>query len=574
MARIRLLVFFIMLSFPVHVITGEGKIPKGYFRHPLDGRLALSGSFGEIRTGHFHSGIDFRTGGVEGRKVFSAAAGDIVRIRVSPVGFGKAVYIEHENGFSTVYAHLRDFIPSIREFVINEQYRRKSFEVDLYPEPGRFEVKKGDLIGWSGNSGTSSGPHLHFEIRLTDGQIPLNPINFGIHVKDEIAPVIQSLMIYPEDEFSSVNNSPHQQRFSVTQHRTHYSLKLNHPVVISGRASFGVRVYDLHNNNNIRNGVNSIQVFADDRLLFYYHVDKFSFANTRFVNAVIDYGELVRNKRRYIRTRRLESNPLDIYPASVNNGIIDFSTLNKSVIRIVVGDSHANQASLVFTVTGKPASSISLHDRDKTGKTLFKHRTANHLETDDLKITLPKGSLYEDFWFKVTSTPGDANSLTNVHSIGCIYVPVHNAYRLGISASQIPDRLLPKTLIVLHDDKEWVPAGGIEENGWIIAHVRNFGEFTLMADTIPPVIKPLNVYDMMRVKMADTLRFEINDELSGINSYEGTLNGNWILMEYDPKNRLLFYVVDQVSVSGENLLRLRVDDDRGNVSTFHATILR
>ncbi|HSW67088.1 MAG TPA: M23 family metallopeptidase, partial [Bacteroidales bacterium] len=519
------LILWFIFFVPVQTNNNHNVLTRGYFRPPLDGRLALSGSFGEIRTGHFHSGLDFRTGGVEGRKIFASAAGNIVRVRVSPVGFGKALYIEHENGFTTVYAHLRDFIPEIRQYVINEQYRRKSFEVDLYPETGLFRVMKGDLIGWSGNSGSSGGPHLHFEIRQTDGQIPLNPINFGIPVKDEVAPVFQSLMIYPEDDFSSINNIPQPQRFTVAQQGKHYSLSLKHPIVVSGKVSFGVRAYDLHNNNNLRNGINTVKVFADDRLLFHYHIEKFSFANARFVNAVIDYEELVRNNRRYIRTRKLESNPLNIYPTTENNGIIDFSTLGTSTIRIVVGDSHANQSLLTFAVAGKPASEAPLHVRDIAGKRWFNHKKANRFEKDGLKIALPEGSLYEDLWFQTTSTPGETKSLSKVYQIGNRFVPVHRPYRLSISASGIAERLLSKTLIARRTDQGWEAEGGVAENGWIVANVREFGEFTLMTDTIPPIIKPLNLQNRMRVELADTLRFSINDEFSGIGNYEGTLNG-------------------------------------------------
>jgi len=271
--------------------------PVGYFRSPIDFTPSLSGTFAEIRSGHFHSGIDYRTQGVEGKPLYAAADGFVSRIRISPVGFGKAIYIEHPNGFTTVYAHVRNFAPLIQQYIIKEQYRRESFDVDLYPEPRSMPVKKGEIIAWSGNSGSSSGPHLHFEIRHTHNQNPINPKLFGFNILDDIPPVMQALKIYPANPYTTINGQAQSAVFDLDGGSGRFRLIQNQMINIAGDVAFGIQAFDKQNHSNFRNGIVVLNVFIDEEHVFSYRNDEFAFAETRYVNAVIDYDEFVRNRR-------------------------------------------------------------------------------------------------------------------------------------------------------------------------------------------------------------------------------------------------------------------------------------
>lgn len=565
--------FLLLFIFPLQ-IKAQKEYPASYFRSPIDYTPSLSGTFAEIRSGHFHSGIDYRTQGVEGKPIYASADGYISRIRISSGGFGKALYVNHPNGFTTVYAHLRNFKPDLQKYVIAEQYKRESFEVDLYPDHDQFAIKKGEVIGWSGNSGSSGGPHLHFEIRKTSNQNPINPKLFGLKIHDDVAPVIQNLKIYPADEFAAINGKPRSLVLSVTTVNGIYQVNENKPISIAGKVAFGIQAFDRHNHSELRNGIASMQVFIDNEPVFTYRVDEFDFNDTRYVNAVIDYEELILNKRRFIQTRVLPNNPLKIYNTK-NKGVFSFSGNQTYEVRIEAGDIAGNKSSLKFKIIAAPASGTPLYQPDNSGKTRFYYSQANDFKTDDFSIELPANALYENIWFSYKEQEATAETVAKLFHVHDIYTPVHRNFTISIRTHIDKPELQKKAVVVRTDEKsDWVSEGGSYNNGYITASARTFGVFSVMLDTIAPKIVPVNIGKGKNISQQKDIRIKISDELSGIKSYRGTMNGKWVLMDYDAKNQLLVYEIDTRTVSGSNQFRLEVEDHAGNRKVYEANVTR
>jgi len=272
--------FFITGCLLLSTITSVAQqtVPDGYFRSPVDFQILLSGSFAEVRSNHFHSGIDIRTGGQTGKPVYAVADGYVSRIYVSPYGFGKALYINHPSGHTSVYGHLDRFNKTIGAYARKQQYANESFFLDKYVSEGTLVVKKGDIIGYSGNSGSSGGPHLHFEIRDLDTQEPLEPVDFGIRITDNIDPQIRGIKVYPLGPGSMVNNTTEAVAIKASGENGSYRLSSGDTLLVSGNIFFGIEAYDYHNNSSIRCGVKSIELFVDGKQIFGQRIDRFSFS--------------------------------------------------------------------------------------------------------------------------------------------------------------------------------------------------------------------------------------------------------------------------------------------------------
>ena len=555
------------------ILTAQTQYPTGYFRSPIDFTPSLSGTFAEVRSSHFHSGIDYRTQGVEGKPLYAAAEGFVSRIRISPTGFGKAIYIEHPNGFTTVYAHVRNFIPRIQQYVVNEQYRRESFDVDLYPEPNTIKVEKGEIIAFGGNSGTSSGPHLHFEIRHTRNQNPVNPLLFGLNIHDDIPPVIQAVKVYPIGNYSTVNGQHNPVIFEATGNHGRYKLVNEKSIHVSGDFAIGIQAYDTHNHSNLRNGFKNLSIFIDNELSFQYRINEFSFSETRYVNAVIDYEEFMRSKRRFIQTRVLPNNPLNIYPVVSQGGVFSFAGQGNHKVKIEVKDASGNTAILQFKIaTEQPTDFYATESRDDK-RSHFRFDQVNRYQTELFVLEIPALALYEDLLFEFGMEESALETVAPLFHVHNIYTPLHRSLTIAIKPEIKNADHLGKALVVRMDDKgEWVPEGGEYIDGYIKASARAFGTFSLMLDTIPPVILPVNIANNKTLGNQNGIRMKISDALSGIKSYRGTMNGSWILMDYDPKNELLIYEIDARMQKGANLFRLEVEDMVGNRSVYEATL--
>ena len=553
-------------------VSGQQIYPKDYFAAPVNIPISLSGSFAELRANHFHSGIDIKTGGEEGLPVFASAGGYISRIKVSPVGYGKAVYIDHPNGYTSVYAHLQKFNPEIERWVKSEQYRLRKSEADFFPPKDALLVEKGDTLAFSGNSGSSEGPHLHFEIRETVTEKPVDPLLFGFPVNDFVRPVIEGLRILPEENNTTIfgNSSPYLP--DLAGWGPVYRLKNNETIEIAGKFSLGLLVYDYQNDKVHKNGISVYEVYIDSVPVFRWEARTFPFTETRCVNSLIDYAVYKTEGKRYMRTRVDPNNRLSLYRTAVSQGIFLVKPDSISSFKVVVKDSYENESILRFTIKGlHPAAEATTPPATPLS---FSYMKLNTFEEDGIRIRVPGSSLYNDFEFSFSSSGKISTTLSPVYSVHNPLTPLHDYIEIEITID--PDCGIPvEKLLLAHLQKGRRPvsAGGKYANGRLKASVREFGDYALMADTTAPEIKPETPGTSIRVSNCNRMKFTIQDDLSGIGSYVAVLNNQWIVLEYDAKNNLLTCFFDNMLTNGENTLQLTVEDHCGNKAVYSALLI-
>jgi len=558
------LTIFSITLLTVATSTGQS-LPD--FNPPLKIPLSMSANFGELRPDHFHSGIDLKTEGVTGKEVVAADSGFVYLILVSPVGFGKAIFLRHPSGYSTVYGHLDAYAPEIEEYVKAQQYRSKSFPVTIYPPDERFRVKRGQLIGYSGNTGGSSGPHLHFEVRKSNSERPVNPEMFNFQVTDNIKPSIIRLVVYPLDENTTINGQHTKTIFSVYGSDGRY--RTGQEIRISGKAGFGITSYDYMNNSGNRFGVNSIELDIDSLPVFIYSINEFGFDESRYINAHIDYEEAIRNNLDIEKTFVLPNDRLTCYKKLVNRGIFDFADTLPHKVSITVKDGKENSSSLSFTV--KPGFSTVIQkitDKDQQDVPMLYDRE-NVFSTDKIKLSIPSGALYDTLRFRYFATPRKSYLFSAVHHIHDIYTPLQKPATLSIKPDSLPVKS-SKLLLVKVDEKGLISsAGGSYSNGFVTGTVLTFGNYAVGIDTIAPVINGNGLASSPDYTGRSELRVKIRDDFSGIKSYSVTIDGSWALFEYDAKNDVLIYRFDSKKITRgtKHTLVITVSDKCDNVSS-------
>ncbi len=562
---------FSLLILQFLVLQSYGQADMGY-RPPLDIPMYLSSNFGEIRIDHFHSGIDIKTQGVTGHRVYAIDRGYVSRIKVQANGYGNSIYVAHPDGHTSQYGHLDRYREDIAAFVKRMQYKLQSHQVDLYLDKDAFPLEKGDLLAYSGNTGGSTGPHLHFEIRTTADQHPTNVLNYGFDIEDRIAPRFLSIFLYPMDHLSSVNGKP--ERFSTRVVMDHGIYTIPYGTSISGSGTLGisVQVFDYLDGASNRCGIHTLEMYVNDTLSYSHVMDEFSFSETRYINAHVDYEELIRSSVKAHRLHRLPNDRLSIYSHEAENGALQIREGGKYAIRVIATDVAGNLATLEFTLRGEEAvaDSASLNPGNAIH---MKYNQVNRFEQGPVRMVLPRYALYQDMDFSFDVSDPVAGSLTPIYRIGSREVPVHVPYTLSIRSPDMKPSLYSKLLLItLNEDGEMESAGGAYQQGAVVGELSNFGDFAVGLDTLAPEIIPLEGKrtDFTGRQM---LRFTIRDELSGIDTYEGYIDDQWALFEYDPKNDLLLYRFDRerLTQDADHELELYVSDEKGNVNLYQTT---
>ena len=371
-------------------LLSQELLPKNYFRNPLDIPITLAGTFGEIRTDHYHTGIDIRTEEREGLPVHAVANGYISRIVVSPYGYGNALYITHPNGYVSLYGHLSRFNSAIASFVKNRQYAEEKYRQDIALKPGQFNVKQGDTIAFSGSTGAAEGPHLHFEIRNAENDDPINPLLAGYSVVDTLPPIIKGIALYPLNDSSSINGKHQPLYIKAEKINNRYKLVSGNEISAYGTIGVGISCYDVAQGTDNRNGPYIKILKEDNDTIYYSRMNVLSFATMRFINGHIDYAAM-HNRIDTIEYSFLQDNDkLNIYKRLVNKGRIKFKTNKKHELEYIISDFNGNTSTLAFNVQGNEKIPAIYHDTARYIATVNWEKAFNY-SGNGMKIQIPAG---------------------------------------------------------------------------------------------------------------------------------------------------------------------------------------
>jgi hypothetical protein len=575
-------IFFGMFSFTekhqataVECMVEPENYPKDFFQSPIDQEIRVSGTFGELRPDHFHAGLDIKSNsGRIGQAVYAAAAGYIDRIKVQASGYGNALYIKHPNGYTTLYGHLDRFAPEITEYVRGIQYKHHRFEVDLHPPNGMFKINKGQEIAKMGNSGGSSGPHLHFEIRKNATHKVINPLLFGIPVNDNVAPEIRDMKVYFLDEHRGVLDS---RPFPVGR-RKDGTFALDGDTVRIGawRVGFSLKAYDGTTGYHNDNGIYELEMYANDNLIYDWKMDDMEFDESRFVNAHIDYETKERFGAWFHRCFVLPGDHLSNYTKTESMGSISLYADKPVKIGLRAMDANGNESTLVFWALRDAGHMEAFQETPYQYE--LPYDSDSQIDLEDFSMVMPKGALYENLHFQYYTTEGDfKGACSPVFHLQDSKTPVQRYFTIRIKAANIPPELRTKAVIAKCGQGRPENCGVDWHGDFISTKVREFGDYCVMIDTQPPVIIPVVFDKDMRRKNSISFKIADNFSIGGLADgmyYSGSIDDNWVLFEYDKKRSRLTYTFDDHVGPGSHVLKLTVKDDRDNASVFERKFLR
>ncbi|TDE03164.1 M23 family metallopeptidase [Flavobacterium hiemivividum] len=561
----RFVICFLLFSASV---LAQTTFPKDYFSPPLDIPMQLSGNFGELRSNHFHAGLDYRTLQREGLNVRAAGDGYVSRIKISPFGNGKAIYITHPNGYTSVYCHLQRATDAIESFIFKTHYKEKSYEIEMFLKPGELVVKKGQIIALSGNTGSSGGPHLHFEFRDSKTEKVINPFLFGFDkdFKDTKKPTVSAVYVYPVDSKSSVNRSKRPLLLNLSLQKD--GSYLANKVVANGKIGFGVSAVDYNNMSANRTGIYKLQTFLNGKPNFGFQMDTFSFDEMRYINALVDYARFKTTSQKVQKLFMVNPYKLSLIKTDDTNGVITVVPNLTSVYRIEVSDFTGNTTTISIPISYDPSAPI-VEKEAVVSNYFIKVNKDNSFAKNNMSVFFPAGTFYEDFDMNFDAK-GDALYLHD----GTI--AVHSNFTITIEDGKYTDSQKEKVFIADIDKSGKLGYNTTyNKDNVFTAKVRSLGTYKLAMDTTAPTISIGNSIEGKWIISQKTIQLSINDSGSGIKSYNGYLNGNWILFEYDNKTRKITHdFKDGVVAEGANDLKVVVTDNVGNSTIFETSFFR
>ena len=529
-------------------------------RKPMDIPVLLSGNFGELRSNHFHSGIDFKTQGVEGKPIHSVQDGYVSRISVSPWGYGNGLYITHPDGTTTVYGHLQKFSQKITAYLKEKQYEQESFNVNLSLAPDELPVKEGELVALSGNTGSSGGPHLHFEVRDTETEEPMDPIEYYKDlIKDTQAPKIQGIMVYSMPGKGVVNGSRRKLELKPVTAKNGKQT-LTGKIEAWGEIGLAVKGYDYMDNTSNIYGIKDITLTADSQVIFHSNLDRFAFDETRYLNSFTDFEEWKEHRSFYIKSFVDPGNRLR-FIESLNRGILTINEPRTYHLTYKLADAFGNTTQLSIRIEGKEQP---IPEIDTENAELFHWWSENRLAAKAIRLTIPKGNLYDDLYFRY-SVKEDSAALGATHILHNKPVAFHKSAKLSLrlQTDTLDNKQQYGIVRLQNGRRSWT--GGVYRNGWVDADIKEMGSYTLGQDLVPPTITPLNPATWVS-QQAITLR--LSDNLSGVQTYRGEIDGQYVLFEMNSKSVITYHFDKERLARGKHTLKLVVTDACGNQSTY------
>jgi hypothetical protein len=537
--------------------------------NPLDGKLLLSANYGELRPGHFHSGIDLKVGGISGAKVYAVDDAYVFRLSVSPYGYGNCVYLKHSDGTITVYGHLHKFNNVLANFVKTEQYRRNSFAIDtVFTEPV-FKVKRKEVIGFAGNSGNSFGPHLHFEIRNLLN-IPINPVPEFYSIPDNIPPVIKSLTLFTIDSFMNVKF----QRLAHDIPLKNVSGKhdISKTIETESPVFFGIEAFDNVNETHNKIGIRKIHVLFDNAEIFGYSLDSLGFDKNHYINSLQAYDLLINENRNIIKTYAEQGNRLQRYMNVVNSGIVEINDSLTHRVSIALEDDFKNKTVLNFNIKAKEKSRknqfLNYHKSN-----CINWESGGSIICEGSGLIIQPHAFYDNACVELKKSDTVVNDFSAVYFADFHSAPLQKPVDIIIKAG-VADSLRDKIMIGAFYNGKSFAVNAKYFPGFITAKISSTAHYFVTVDTVCPHVTP-KFGDGEDLRKRTSLKIKIDDNLSGIQKYAGYIDGEWALFEYDAKNRMLTYDFDPKHVvrNKKHSLKLTVSDNKNNTAVFESSFV-
>lgn len=554
------LIKIILLFSFAFVVHGSSAQPAGVaLSSPFDFPLYLSGNFGELRSNHFHSGIDFKTQGVTGLPIKCVADGYICRVSVTPGGYGKALYVMHDNGCMTVYGHLESFPEEIERRVRASQYKKERFSVSLWFKPSEFRVREGDILARAGNTGYSFGPHLHFEVRDASGNELYDPLVFyKDRIKDTRAPKIHSLAVYPRLGKGAVFGGAASRTYDVVNGAVADTIEA------WGDIAFGIKALDYMDGTHNKYGVYRIELIVDGKCRFSSVMDNFSFSEDLLINAWLDYGRLQKDNEWYQKLFISPNNPLRALSAGKERGWITVDEERLYKVECKVSDLHGNTSVYSFAVRGKEAPAAPM---PKASHTLY-WATDNRVDYLGMRLDVPRGVLFENAFLNLGIEPCDAFSWR--YNLADTVYPMLRGAKLSIWVGKELPVDASKLYIRHIEPDDTSSVGGTYAGGWLTADIKCLDSYEVAVDTVAPALLPQNRELWSK---NGVVSFKVEENETSMSRFLGKLDGRFILFEYNSKNKLLTLDLKRESVKrGTHRLHLAVADECGNESVFDECI--
>jgi len=515
-----------------------------------------------------------KTNSQEGLIVHAAADGYVSRINVSGYGYGNALYITHPNGYVTVYGHLSRYNDVIMKYLRKVQYERQRFSVDIQLKPTEIPVKKGDTVAYSGSTGGAEGPHLHFEIRDEKSEDPLNPMLFGLTTVDHEAPVIRGICIYPLNDSSNVNGKHSPLFIRAERKEKGYILESDSFIHVYGKIGVGLSSFDMGEEGTGHNGPYSQLLIDGSDTIYLSKMDELSFNSIHYVNGHVDFKAFKKDDRTIEHSFQTDNDALDIYKKISHRGRITCKNGQTHHMQYIVGDFNGNKTTLPFTLQSETKMGTISHDSLHTMAIIHWRKDFDY-EFKGMLLHIPERVLFEDTRFRCSTDTSSLHIYSSVYNVGDKYIPFNNNYTISIKPSApLPDSLMRKAVVVQIDGNHVSYLTSTYEHGYMVAHPKNFGSFAIMMDNVRPLIKPMNIYKNKDMSRSSSIEFEITDNLSGIAAYNAYVDGNWILMEFNPKKDKIYYTFDEHVGKGKHHLKLVVVDNVGNTNIYQTDFTR
>lgn len=559
------LIIALLVVLEVH---GQENDLKDFFIFPLKINPVVSGNFAEPRNRHFHTGVDFSTYS-EGKDVMAIADGYVSRINVSPWGYGNAIYIDHPNGYTSVYAHLSKYNMELQDFVRKTQYERSSFSFDTTLPPDLFIYKQGDIIAYTGNTGQSEGPHLHFEIRETYSEMPINPVSTIYQFKDSRPPELSFLVLYPLNNNSFIDGKNEKQMFKLKKEKDgYYNIEKELPKLL-GMIGVGLAYVDRMDGTTNRYGAESVRLYDNDQLIYHSSIQKLDFSKQRAKNSMFDYQYYLDESLHVQKLFIEKGNDLSVYEYSVNDGVFYMSKGTNKEMKILVKDYNSNTSQLVFKLKGDDNTYNEILNE---GKSFLSVDDCMVWIDEEFRLEFDSASLFHDYYLNIEKK--NKSKYSYIYKVGEDHIMLKKDFRvmffLNDELMKISDKLF---VCRVHNEKFRYIESKINQN-FICAESSYFGEFYLWVDTTAPKITPVNIRHGKNLSKATQISVKIEDDLSGIKNYNMYINDKWVLGQYDPRKKTLtYYFDDHFPCADDYVFKVVVEDMLNNKSEYKAAFV-